>query len=205
MNDGHRTSTIPRPRVHTAARSTPTAKRSDTKRSDTKRSDAKRATSLAADSDDDDRTGRIRDFTTPIARSKQLVPQRRGRLVLGLFGTLIALAVAAALFVLPVQSWFKQRDDLKIRTSELDTLNRANDQLQSEVDRLQTDTGIKEAARSGINYVDAGEQRITVLPVGKAPVVLPPGWPFDQVTQIIAIREAQATAATAVPAPTTTP
>ena len=200
MNDGHRTSTIPRPRVHTAARSTPTAKRSDTKRSDTKR-----ATSVAADSDDDDRTGRIRDFTTPIARSKQLVPQPRGRLVLGLFGTLIALAVAAALFVLPVQSWFKQRDDLKIRTSELDTLNRANDQLQTEVDRLQTDTGIKEAARSGINYVDAGEQRITVLPVGKAPVVLPPGWPFDQVTQIIAIREAQATAATAVPAPTTTP
>ena len=205
MNDGHRTSTIPRPRVHTAARSTPTAKRSDTKRSDTERSDAKRATSVAADSDDDDRTGRIRDFTTPIARSKQLVPQRRGRLVLGLFGTLIALAVAAALFVLPVQSWFKQRDDLKIRTSELDTLNRANDQLQTEVDRLQTDTGIKEAARSGINYVDAGEQRITVLPVGKAPVVLPPGWPFDQVTQIIAIREAQATAATAVPAPITTP
>ena len=171
MTEGHRTSTIPRPRVKATKNAAPLKRRT---------------TRPAAP------PIRIADFTTPIPREKQLVPQRRGRLVLGAFATLIVVAIAAALFVLPIKSWLRQRDQLATRKVELATLDAANNNLQTEVDRLQTDGGIKEAAREEIDFVDKGEQRITVLPVGAAPTVLPAGWPYDLVTQIIAIREAEA-------------
>ncbi|HEY4331663.1 MAG TPA: septum formation initiator family protein [Ilumatobacteraceae bacterium] len=149
-------------------------------------------------------TGRLRDLTAQIPDSKRIVPQRRGRLIVGLFATLIVLAIGAALFVLPIKSWIKQRDDLKTKTNELNTLTTANDQLQSDVDRLQTPAGIKEAARSELDYAGPGEKRITILPVGPAPTALPAGWPFDQVTRIIALRQGQATAAAAAAVPATT-
>jgi cell division protein FtsB len=180
VSDGHRTSTIPRPR-HDDSR--------------------------AVDRDDrDDRTssrGRLDDYTTPIPVDKQLVPQRRGRLVIGVFGLLIALAIGAALFVLPVKSWMKQNSDISVRRDELATLDAANQQLQAEVERLQTDAGIKEAAREELDYVEAGEQRISVLPVGPATAVLPDAWPFNVVTRIIALRGAELVAATSVAPPTT--
>ena len=174
MTDGHRTSTIPRPRVKAAKSASPLQRR----------------TTRPAD-----QQLRIADFTTPIPREKQLVPQRRGRLVLGVFATLIVIAIGASLFVLPIKSWLKQRDQLATRKVELATLDAANNNLQTEVDRLQTDGGVKEAAREEIDFVDKGEQRITVLPVGAAPTVLPAGLPYDLVTQIVAIREAEAAAA----------
>lgn len=143
--------------------------------------------------------GLLEDFTTPIAWDKQIVPQRRGRLALAAVATLIALAIGAALFVLPVKSWLKQRHDLGVRTSELATLNAANNQLQSEVDRLQTDDGIRDAARTEINYVPDGEKRVTVLPVPAASTALPSGWPYSLISSILAIRAAEAAAAS-VPA-----
>lgn len=168
MSDGHRTSTIARPRPR-----------------------------------ETERSGTLRDLTTPIPRDKQLVQQRRGRLVLAGVATLIALAIGAALFVLPVKSWMKQRDDLATRTSELAVLDAANGQLQSEVDRLQTDAGIKEAAREEIDYVERGEHRITVLPIGAAPITLPPGWPYDLVSRIVALRQQEAADAAAAAAAAT--
>jgi cell division protein FtsB len=170
VSDGHRTSTIPRPRHRDAS-----------------------------DERADPRAGLLDDFTTPIPLDKQLVPQRRGRLVLGLFATLIALAIGAALFVLPIKSWMKQNNDIHTREGELATLDAANQQLQTEVDRLQTDAGIREAAREEIDYVDEGEERITVIPPGPASTVLPAGWPYNLITAIISLRQAEAVAAAAVP------
>ncbi len=164
------------------------------------------------DHDRHDLSTLISDFTTPIERTKQLVPQRRGRLVVALFSVVIAIAIGAALFVLPIKSWMQQRDDLATRTGELSTLDAANDRLQLEVERLQTDVGIKEAAREEIDYVEAGEQRITMLPAASNSAVLPTGWPYDVITAIVSLRQNEAaaaavaaTAVSAVVATTTVP
>ncbi len=180
VNDGHRTSTIARPR-NDAGRGASTSS-SDSSESSTR--SAQRQVPRS-------------DLTTPIPRDKQLVQQRRGRIILGVFAFLIALAIGAALFVLPVKSWMKQKDDLATRTSELATLDAANAQLQSEVDRLQTDAGIKEAAREEIDFVEQGEERITMLPPAPLPITLPPGWPYNLISQIIALRQQDAVAAAA--------
>ena len=188
VSEGHRTSSIPRPRPARGGVATRPAKRSTVQ--------------ARADREPPAKPGLLDDFTTPIARDKQIVPQRRGKLVLAGVATLIALAIGAALFVLPVKSWLKQRHDLDVRTSELATLNAANNQLQSEVDRLQTDDGIRDAARTEIDYVPDGEKRVTVLPLPAASTALPSGWPYSLISSILAIRQAEAAAAAAAPVTT---
>ena len=96
----------------------------------------------------------------------------------------------AALFILPVQTWLDQDTDLVQRQAELDELQRVNGQLAGEVDRLQTDDGVREAAREEIGFVESGDRRTTILPMPPLPNQLPPGWPYNVVTGILAARTA---------------
>ncbi|HEX3088073.1 MAG TPA: septum formation initiator family protein [Ilumatobacteraceae bacterium] len=181
MSDGHRTTCIQRPRDATRA-------------SLSRDSDASRES--AAD------PSRFAEFTRPIAKDKQLVKGRGKRLAFALVAVVIAAALIASLFVLPVKSWLQQRDDLARKQNELAVLNNANAQLAADVSRLQTPDGIKEAARQEVGMVGFGEQRISVLTTPNAPLTLPVGWPYDAVAQIIAVRAA---AAAATPAPAVDP
>ena len=197
MSDGHRTSTIPRPAVAPAAEPRPRSRRG--RRVKTGADVSPLAGSGGGDDGGDDRNGLFKDFTTPIPRGKEIVTGGHGRLIVGVFAALIAVAIGAALFVLPVKSWMKQRDTLTTRTAELETLDAANAQLQGQVDRLKTPDGVREAAREEIDYVPDGEERVTVLPVGPASTELPDGWPYNLVTSIIALRTAEAAVAAAPP------
>ncbi len=170
MSDGHRTSTIARPRDPTRARPTPVD-----------------ATSFG-------------DLTRPIPRDKQLVKGRGKRLLITGAALVVLAAFVAALFVLPVQAWLGQRDDIAVKQRELQVLTQANTELNQEVRRLTTPEGVREAAREEIGYVEAGEIRLTVLPAPAAPIVLPAEWPYTAVAQIISVR-AGATTAVATPAP----
>lgn len=175
MSDGHRTTSIQRPRSSARAL-------------------------LERESD----PSRFGEFTRPIATEKQLVKGRGKRLFFWLVAMVIAAALIASLFVLPVKSWLQQRDDLAKKQNELAVLSDANAQLAADVNRLQTPDGIKEAARQEVGYVGVGEQRISVLSTPDAPVTLPTGWPYDTIAQIIAVRAAAPVAAPAV-APTIAP
>ena len=163
VSDGHRTSCIPRPR------------------------DATRSSSVR-DSD----PSRFAEFPRPIAKDKRLVKGRGKRLVFALVALVIAAALAASLFVLPVKSWLQQRDDLARKQHELAVLGNANAQLAGDVNRLQTADGIKEAARQEVGYIGVGEQRISVMTTPNAPLTLPTGWPYDAIVQIIAVRASAA-------------
>ena len=177
VSDGHRTSAIRRPRSVVEATERP----------------------------DVDGT-RFGDFTRPIRRDKQLVKAPGYRLLIGVVAIVIVGALMAALFVLPVKSWFRQRDDLAERQRELAVLTAANAELAAEVNYLQTPDGIKEAARAEIGFGELGEKRVTVMPAPDAPITLPAGWPYDGVAQIVAVRQqeaATAAATTTVAAPTT--
>jgi Septum formation initiator len=105
-------------------------------------------------------------------------------------GAVVMAAVVAALFVLPVRDWFAQDEALAEKRSELAVLERTNAELAAANARLQTDDGVREAAREEIGYVKPGEQRQTVMPVPQGPATLPTGWPYDTISQIIAVRSA---------------
>ena len=133
---------------------------------------------------------RLSDFTRPIPEDRRLVKRRLNRWLLALAAFGVVGALLAALFVLPVQAWLQQEDTLEVKRSELTVLADANAQLQAEVNRLKTPEGAKEAARDELGLVERGEIRISVLPGGSAPITLPTGWPYDAVTQIVAVRSA---------------
>ena len=204
---GHKTSAIPRPtaasrtRTHGAksgatAGSRPPAKRqgnhspqnapSTAHTNRTATSKAKSARPVDQRNDD----SRFADFTRPIPVEKQLVRGGGKRRIIGIGAAVITAAFIAALFVLPVQAWLRQQNDLDHKDSQLSALQDANAKLANEVQQLQTPEGIEQAAREEIGFVRQGEIRYTILPPPEAPLTLPSGWPYDTITKIVAVRSA---------------
>jgi cell division protein FtsB len=138
----------------------------------------------------DEGRSRLGDFTRPIPVEKRISRRPRVALFAGLFVLAVFGVLGAAIFVLPIQTWRDQGDDLTQRQAQLDQLEKVNVELAAEVDRLQTEDGIKEAAREEVGYVEAGEERTSILPLPPLPTDLPDGWPYSVVTSIIEARRA---------------
>jgi cell division protein FtsB len=147
---------------------------------------------------------------TLVARAP--LPRVRTTWLFGLAALVVAGAITAALFGLPVRTWFDQDHELSALEHELGEMQAVNHDLQGEVDRLQTADGIREAAREELGLVQAGDKRMTMLELPPLPTNLPAGWPYGQVAAILAVRAAlDVPSSSAVPssvassvAPTTT-
>lgn len=131
---------------------------------------------------------RLGDVTRPVVRDRRLAKRRRSTVLFALAALAISGALAAALFGLPVRTYFDQDTQLTQRDEQLAAISAVVEDLRSEVARLQTDDGVREAARSELGFVAAGEQRDTVLDPTGVPIVLPTGWPYDLVTGIVELR-----------------
>ena len=142
-------------------------------------------------------SSRLGDITRSIPIDKRLSRRPKVALFAGIAALAVIGTMAAAVFVLPINTWREQNNDLEQRQTQLDALVSVNGQLAAEVDRLQTDDGVREAAREEIGYMQTGEQRRSVLPRPPLPADLPDGWPYNVVTEIFAAR-------TAGPAPAVT-
>ena len=129
-----------------------------------------------------------------VPRGDRIAGRRRLGLLFGLAGLAVALAIGAALFLLPVRTWFDQDRQLDGLGRELSELQTVNDDLEDEVKLLQTDDGIVGAAREELGHIQPGDSRLTMQPLPALPRDLPQGWPYSQVSQILAIREAAASA-----------
>jgi cell division protein FtsB len=163
-------------------------KRSDTASDTGRRSAGKRRASAARDGAAPPRPSALRDVTRPIARDSRMAERRPARIGYGLIAAAIGLALVAALVVLPVRRWWNQREDLADRRSELEILSNANNQLGNDVAALNTPEGIEAAARKDLNYGYPGEDRTRSVGDPQAPVLLPAGFPYDVVTNILAAR-----------------
>ncbi len=126
--------------------------------------------------------------------------------MLGIAAFAVAGAFAAALFGIPVRTYIGQDETMAERTDQLTKLQAVNADLEAEVARLRTDDGIREAAREELGYVEAGEQRSSIVDNNVVPTVLPIGWPYDLVTGIVTLRTVgPATVLTPAPAAATVP
>ena len=131
---------------------------------------------------------RLGDATRPIVRERRLARSRRGTVLFFLLGVGTVGVLAATVFVLPFRTYVAQDDQIDDRSDQLAEINAVVDDLRSEVARLRTDEGIREAARAELGFVQAGEQRQTVLPANGVPTDLPEGWPYDLVENIVDLR-----------------
>lgn len=146
---------------------------------------------------------RVGDLTRPIPLDRRVVRNPRSTVLLGVLALGVAGALAAALFLLPVKTYFGQDDSLAQRNNQLTQLQTVNNDLRNEVDRLKTDDGVREAAREELGFVEAGEHRESILDFPPVPTALPDGWPYSLVKGIVALRTNPPPAPTI--APTITP
>ena len=100
----------------------------------------------------------------------------------------IAGALAVALFGIPVRTLFDQDERIDRRAEQVAELESVVADLRSEVERLKTSDGIREAAREELGYVQAGEIRETVLDYPDLPTDLPDGWPYSVISGIADLR-----------------
>lgn len=109
--------------------------------------------------------------------------------MLALGAVLVVISFGNSFIWLPAKSWIGQRDEASGRQTELDTLRQASEQIEKEIEWLQTPAGIEAAARSELGFVMEGEKRKVLVGTATAPTDLPPGWPYDLVTQIVSVLE----------------
>ena len=133
---------------------------------------------------------RLGDLTRPIAREQRIAKNRRPALLVGAVGIIVAVAIGAALFVLPVKTWLAQNDKIDALRKQADATESVNGDLQQEVNELQTDEGIRAAAREQLGYQQTNERRETVVGLPDVPTNLPEGWPYGAVKQIVNLRAA---------------
>ena len=69
------------------------------------------------------------DYTRPIARAQRITRYRRPAFAAGLIGLLVVVTIGAALFGLPLRTWFAQDDELTQLDAELDELTAVNADL----------------------------------------------------------------------------
>ncbi|MGA0878479.1 MAG: FtsB family cell division protein [Ilumatobacteraceae bacterium] len=138
------------------------------------------------------RKSALSDLTRPVPRSQRLIPRVIGRFVLVVGIGLVLVSFANSFVLLPAKSWLGQKDEITDRQNELEVIKRANEQLQSEIDQLQTPRGIEQAARSELGFVMEGEKRQVLVGSAVAPLDLPEGWPYDLVTRIMNVRTVEA-------------
>jgi cell division protein FtsB len=138
----------------------------------------------------DEGSSRLGDLSRPIPVEKRILRRPRLAIGAGIGALVVIVAIAAAVFVLPIQTWSDQSVSLDQRQAQLAALQRVNGQLASEVEWLQTDDGAREAAREELGVVEIGERRSSFLPLPALPSVLPDGWPYNITTRIMNARRA---------------
>ncbi len=125
----------------------------------------------------------------PIPVEKRIFRRPKLALFSGVFVLLVIATIAAAVFILPMGTWFDQGDQLDQRQAELDELQRVNGQLAGEVERLGTEAAsVKPPARRSVSSRRATSDRRSCR--SRRRRHLPDGWPYNVVTQIFAARTA---------------
>ncbi len=133
---------------------------------------------------------RLGDLSRPIQIDRRISRTRRTNVLLAMAAVAIAAALAAAIFVLPVKTLFNQDEQIAERTDQLTQMQVVNEDLRSEVARLRTDDGVREAAREQLGFVEEGEIRQSILDFPPVPTDLPDGWPYSLFEGIVTVRVA---------------
>jgi len=123
-----------------------------------------------------------------VPRDSRLIPNRTARRVVVGMGVLFAILIGVVLFFYPIRDYFAQRQSIARSEAEFAALEDANEQIQKDIQRLETPAGVKEAARRELGYLLPGERRLALLDLPAVTGALPAAWPYDMVGAILTVR-----------------
>lgn len=103
-------------------------------------------------------------------------------------GVGLAIVVGLVLFAFPINDYISQRKAISRSEAEFAALEDANEEIQADIQRLETPAGVKEAARRELGYLLPGERRLALLDLPAVTGTLPATWPYNLVGAILAVR-----------------
>lgn len=135
-----------------------------------------------------------RELTRPVPRDSRLFQRRSTRMLVLSAGVGLAVIVGLVLFAFPINDYLSQRKAITRTEAEFAALEDANEQIQGDIQRLETPAGVKEAARRELGYLMPGERRLALLDLPAVTGNLPATWPYNMVGAILTVRTASAAA-----------
>lgn len=122
-----------------------------------------------------------------------LVRSRRLRIASMPVGMIMLFALVASLFVFPVRTWLHQRNLLAERQAEYAAYEDIVENLQDQVNYLQSPAGLRDAIRTQLGYLAPDEKRVPLMEAPELSATFPERWPYTIVSTMMLVRTLQAT------------
>lgn len=123
----------------------------------------------------------------------KLVRSRRLRIASMPVGMIMLFALVASLFVFPVRTWLHQRNLLTERQAEYAAYEDIVENLQDQVNYLQSPAGLRDAIRTQLGFLAPDEKRVPLMEAPELSATFPERWPYTIVSTMMLVRTLQAT------------
>jgi len=127
----------------------------------------------------------------------QLVRHRGVRAFAVPLTILVAVALATTLFVVPVRTWLNQRHVLTAKQQEYAAYEDIVENMQDQVNYLQSPSGLRDAIRTQLGYLYPSERRVPMMDTPALSTTLPERWPYTIVSTIMFVKTLEAAEADA--------
>ena len=105
---------------------------------------------------------------------------------------LVVFALATTLFVVPVRTWISQRSVLDTKQQEYAAYEDMVENMQDQVNYLQSPTGLRDAIRTQLGYLYPSERRVPMMDTPALSTTLPERWPYTIVSTMMFVKTLEA-------------
>jgi cell division protein FtsB len=127
------------------------------------------------------------------ATGTELVRSKRLRIATMPIGLVMLFALVASLFIFPVRTWLDQRQLLAERQAEYAAYEDIVENLQDQVNYLQSPKGLRDAIRTQLGFLAPDEKRVPLMEAPELSASFPERWPYTIVSTMMLVRTLQAT------------
>ena len=105
---------------------------------------------------------------------------------------LVVFALATTLFVVPVRTWMSQRNVLNTKQQEYAAYEDMVENMQDQVNYLQSPAGLRDAIRTQLGYLYPSERRVPMMDTPALSTTLPERWPYTIVSTMMFVKTLEA-------------
>jgi hypothetical protein len=105
---------------------------------------------------------------------------------------LVVFALATTLFVVPVRTWMSQRNVLNTKEQEYAAYEDIVENMQDQVNYLQSPAGLRDAIRTQLGYLYPSERRVPMMDTPALSTTLPERWPYTIVSTMMFVKTLEA-------------
>ena len=105
---------------------------------------------------------------------------------------LVEFALATTLFVVPVRTWMSQRSVLNTKQQEYAAYEDIVENMQDQVNYLQSPSGLRDAIRTQLGYLYPSERRVPMMDTPALSTTLPERWPYTIVSTMMFVKTLEA-------------